>query len=256
MVAADEAQPMPLQKNSAVWPSERNMTDTGASLSQSRTDASSGQALDLDLHLDRMPHDIAFDIFQNPSVSADTSSWFLEPLGLIGQPLSGEDFLEFTEVATSSQMLYSQPRTHRHLSERSGATVSSHSTSSSRRGFSLEQSDPVEAKCAAIRSLLQTSDPACSESVVATCMTRSKILLCHQLYGTHFQYHFPILHSPTHRFTEASPLLLLAMILAGAHYSTNIMEPSDLSKFAVRLLMVVQTQPVGSLAYRIASFFG
>jgi hypothetical protein len=60
----------------------------------------------------------------------------------------------------------------------------------------------------------------------------------------HFQYHFPILHSPTHKFTETSPILLLAMVLAGAHYSTNAIEAADISKFALRLLMVVQTQPV------------
>jgi hypothetical protein len=34
------------------------------------------------------------------------------------------------------------------------------------------------------------------------------------------------------------------MVLAGAHYSTNAIEAADISKFALRLLMVVQTQPV------------
>ena len=254
MLAVDKPQPLSLQQAGPSWQSEREMTGMTVSWPQARTDLSSCEALDLDhLNQDRMSSDVMFDILHDTSGSAGVASWFLEPLGLTEQPLVGEDFPDLAEGAASSQTSYSQQGAHRHLSEPSSATECPRRPAFPRRGFSLEQNDPVEAKCAAIRSLLQTSDPAFSEGLVTTCMTRSKILLCHRLYGTHFQYHFPILHSPTHRFTEASPLLILAMVLAGAHYATDIMEPAIISQFALKLLMVVQTQPVGSLACNVAS---
>ena len=112
------------------------------------------------------------------------------------------------------------------------------------RGFSLEQTDPIEAKCASMHILLQRQSKDPLKSIIALCMTREKILICHQLYGMHFQYHYPILHLPTHKFLDASPKLLLAMVLAGAYYSNNLIPVSEISKFALRLITLIENQQV------------
>ena len=87
------------------------------------------------------------------------------------------------------------------------------------QGFSLAQSDPVEAKCVTVRALLLDIESNRSHDLIVNCLGRENILTCHQLYGRHFQSHFPILHSPSHNFLEAPPELLLAMVMAGAYVS-------------------------------------
>lgn len=112
------------------------------------------------------------------------------------------------------------------------------------RGFSVEQSDPVHAKCGAIRAVLRSVDTSVSEDELERYSSREQVLQYHQLYGRHFQYHFPILHSPSHSLLTSSPILLLAMVLAGAHYSQNSTHAYRLPHFAVRLITHIEMEQV------------
>ncbi|KIW20479.1 hypothetical protein PV08_01054 [Exophiala spinifera] len=112
------------------------------------------------------------------------------------------------------------------------------------RGFSMEQSDPVEAKCAAICALLRKLDTSASEDDLERYSSREQVLQFHQLYGRHFQYHFPILHSPSHSLPSSSPILLLAIVLAGAHYSQPSNPGHRLLHFAVRLITHIEMEQV------------
>ena len=118
-----------------------------------------------------------------------------------------------------------------------------------RFGYSIEQTDPVEAKCAAVRSLLQNSEPLVTKDMISANITRDKLLLCIQLYGKLFQRNYPILHSPTFTLVDTSPILLLAMMLTGACYS-DVISNEHIVKFCMSLLILIEKLPV-----RQPSFF-
>jgi len=115
-------------------------------------------------------------------------------------------------------------------------------------GFSVEQIDPVEAKCIEIRTLLHRSEPLVPDDVISTYITRDNLLLCSKLYGDHFQRNLPILHSPTFKLIDTSPILLLAITLVGACYSDGLIPAAYITKLAIRLLILIQNQPVSSFS--------
>ena len=117
-------------------------------------------------------------------------------------------------------------------------------SSTKKDGFSMMELDPVEAKAADIRNLLQGQDSLLSQEVIARYITRENVLTCCELYGKNFQRNLPLLHTPTFKLTEASPLLALSLTLAGACYSPAVIPYSCITKFAMRLLLVVQNQTV------------
>ena len=99
--AVDKTQSASLQQLGCVWPSQRDLLNTSESLAQVHTDPSCGQALDMDhLNLNRMPPDMGFDVYPDPSGDLRASSWFLEPLGLVGQPMICEDLFNLEGVAS------------------------------------------------------------------------------------------------------------------------------------------------------------
>ncbi|KAK5217830.1 hypothetical protein LTR72_009493, partial [Exophiala xenobiotica] len=110
-------------------------------------------------------------------------------------------------------------------------------------GFALAQNDPVEAKCLEIKNILGDSELFVSKSAIDDSITRSNLVQCINLFDTHFQPNVPILHLPTFSLTDASPLSLLAMTLAGACYSDDTIPISTVSKLAMRLLMLIENQP-------------
>ena len=67
--------------------------------------------------------------------------------------------------------------------------------------------------------------------------------LCH-LYGRHFQYNLPIIHSPTFDILKASPILLFAIMLVGACYSEGSIPQDQVTKLAIRLLTIIEAEPV------------
>ena len=111
-------------------------------------------------------------------------------------------------------------------------------------GFSIEESDPVEAKCAALRSLIQKMATTLEENQIEKIMGREQILKCHQLYGRHFQHHFPILHTPTHNLLTTPPNLLLAMVLAGAHFSNDAVTADDVLHLTMKLMKHIEMEQV------------
>ena len=111
-------------------------------------------------------------------------------------------------------------------------------------GFLLQQIDPVEAKCLEIRNLLQDSEPFMANSTVTAFITRHNLVICSELYGKHFQPNVPILHMPTFYLIEASPILLLAVMLVGACYSDKMIPVSLINKLAMRLLVLIENQLV------------
>ena len=114
-------------------------------------------------------------------------------------------------------------------------------------GFSIAQMDPVEAKCQQIRHLLEDSQPLLSSVIISTCITRRNLLLCSQLYGKHFQRNFPIIHSPSFKLVNASPILTLAIMLAGACYSEGLLHLDYITKLAMQLQVIITTQPVSNI---------
>ena len=113
--------------------------------------------------------------------------------------------------------------------------------------FSIAQMDPVEAKCQQIRQLLEDSRPPVSGVIISTCITRRNLLLCSQLYGKHFQRNFPIIHSPSFKLMDASPILALAIMLAGACYSEGLLPLDYVTKLAMQLQVIITTQPVSNI---------
>ncbi|KAK5198968.1 hypothetical protein LTR92_001439 [Exophiala xenobiotica] len=109
--------------------------------------------------------------------------------------------------------------------------------------FLLEQVDPLEAKSNELRLLLNSSNQAS----VAGYVTRENLLVCLQLYGKHFQNHFPILHSATFSVSTASPILLLAIFCVGASYAKHIMNQKDIFTVAMFVLSEIGRQPHESL---------
>ncbi|KAK5234885.1 hypothetical protein LTR47_004331 [Exophiala xenobiotica] len=110
--------------------------------------------------------------------------------------------------------------------------------------FLLEQVDPLEAKSNELRLLLNSSNQAS----VAGYVTRENLLVCLQLYGKHFQNHFPILHSATFSVSTASPILLLAIFCVGASYAKHIMNQKDIFTVAMFVLSEIGRQPANMAA--------
>ena len=111
-------------------------------------------------------------------------------------------------------------------------------------GFSVEQIDPVEAKCVEIKNLLQTSEPFLSGETIWGHVTRHNLVTCVELYGRFFQPNVPILHMPTFNLTNAPTILLSAMMLVGACYSDSLIPFSHITKLAMQLLVLIEQQPV------------
>ncbi|KAK6384908.1 hypothetical protein LTS17_002471 [Exophiala oligosperma] len=163
------------------------------------------------------------------SPTQDASSWFFAPF----LDLDQTDFFGFTQ----GKLIHShQPPTVDIIS----ASTESHNH---KRGFSLEQSDPVEAQCTLVRDLLQKCGPKYLESAAAL-STRETFVQSHKLYGAHFQYHYPLIHVPTHSVADCPPVLLSAMVLTGALYSKATVPASHISGIVLRLLLVILNDPV------------
>ena len=83
-----------------------------------------------------------------------------------------------------------------------------------------------------------------ANSTVTAFITRHNLVICSELYGKHFQPNVPILHMPTFYLIEASPILLLAVMLVGACYSDKMIPVSLINKLAMRLLVLIENQLV------------
>ncbi|KAL3486478.1 hypothetical protein BJX62DRAFT_19596 [Aspergillus germanicus] len=110
-------------------------------------------------------------------------------------------------------------------------------------GFLTAQIDPVEAKCADIRTIISalgTNDtPICY-------FTRANLVRLVELYSQYYQPNIPIVHGPTFRLIDEPPVLLLAMMLVGACYSPeNTIPSTKVTKLSVMLLGWIDSQPVG-----------
>lgn len=114
-------------------------------------------------------------------------------------------------------------------------------------GFSLLQMDPAEAKCAEIRKLVQSAYVFRNDQALLQHITRDKMLTCHQLYGQHIQPNLPLLHSPTYQFTQTAPILSLVIMVVGACYSPELLPSNTLSRFAIRLSMMINDECVSLL---------
>ena len=111
-------------------------------------------------------------------------------------------------------------------------------------GFSIRQIDPVEAKVAEIRALLQTSDePPLDPNMINCYITRETLVASIELYGKHWQPNVPLLHMATFDVTHASPILLSAILLVGACYSESLMPPGCIMALGVRLGLAIESQP-------------
>ena len=106
--------------------------------------------------------------------------------------------------------------------------------------------DPVEAKCDEVRHLLKGSEPLVTEEMISTYFTRENLLLFTGLYGKVWQRNYPILHAPTFELIETSPILLLAIMIVGANCCEGPIPMADIVKLAIRLLILIQNQPVSS----------
>ena len=118
------------------------------------------------------------------------------------------------------------------------------SSSSLPGGFTLLQLDPVEAKCSAIKQLLADTIPLTNAEDLDNYITRTNLLLCGRLFGLNFARNIPILHSPSFMLTEAPPLLLLAIFVAGACYSEDAIPAKCVTKFTMGLLISIERQTV------------
>lgn len=110
--------------------------------------------------------------------------------------------------------------------------------------FNLRQLDPVEAKCIEIRELLYGTDTLVQKHEISSYITRQNVLLCGQLFGTHLSRSVPILHPATFMLTEAPPILVLAVLLAGACYSNSIIPSNCITRFAMNLLILIEREKV------------
>lgn len=110
-------------------------------------------------------------------------------------------------------------------------------------GFSLEQIDPVEAKCIELRKFLAGSEPLLTEEIISTCVTRENLLLFIKSFGRDYTKNFPILHSPTFTLSTTPLILLIAMFCVGACYCEGVVPPAYVFKIAMRVLMMITHQP-------------
>ena len=113
-------------------------------------------------------------------------------------------------------------------------------------GFSENQTDPVEARCREIRDMLNEPKFSITTEEATSFISRSNLIHYCNLFGRHFLCHYPILHCPSFRLTECSPLLLLAMSIVGSCYSDLTTPPKLLVKLAVGLLKALKLSSVGS----------
>lgn len=108
--------------------------------------------------------------------------------------------------------------------------------------LSLEQLDPLQAKCSAIQALLRGPGPALPEEVVMKSINRDNMLQALQLFGRNFQHHVPLLHASTFDLATASPLLVLAMFVVGSCYADIVRPAKYMFSMAMRVLVHVEKQ--------------
>ncbi|KAJ5118201.1 c2h2 transcription factor [Penicillium atrosanguineum] len=108
--------------------------------------------------------------------------------------------------------------------------------------LSLEQLDPLFAKCAAIKALLQEPGPVVPEGVLTSSINRNNLLLALQLFSQNFQRHIPFLHVPTFDLATASPLLVLAMFIVGVCYTDIIRPANHIFSMAIQVLVHIERQ--------------
>lgn len=83
------------------------------------------------------------------------------------------------------------------------------------------------------------------EEVVVRSINRDSLLQALQLFGRNFQRHIPFLHAPTFDLTTSSPILVLAMFVAGACYTDLVRPAKYLYSMARRVLVHIERQQVG-----------
>ena len=111
-------------------------------------------------------------------------------------------------------------------------------------GYSLKQTDPVAVKCREISHLLKDPHPLLTERMITEYITRDALLHSCQLYGRYFHRHYPLLHAPTFEVIETPPILLLAVMIAGSCFRGGPIPAVHIPKFAMRLLGLIQNEPV------------
>ncbi len=116
----------------------------------------------------------------------------------------------------------------------------------SSRNFLLQNLDPLEAKCAELRELLKGAEPLVNENDINQYITRDITLRSAQLYGEYLAPNMPILHVPTFKVSNAPAPLVLAVILGGACYSRDLIPPGVITKFAMGLLIMIESQTVSN----------
>lgn len=110
--------------------------------------------------------------------------------------------------------------------------------------LSLEQLDPLFAKCAAIKALLREPRLAVPEDILTNSINRDNLLLALQLFSQNFQRHIPFLHAPTFHLAAANPLLVLAMFVVGVCYTDIVRPPNDIFPMAIQVFVHIERQQV------------
>ncbi|OQD79289.1 hypothetical protein PENANT_c055G05364 [Penicillium antarcticum] len=108
--------------------------------------------------------------------------------------------------------------------------------------LSLEQLDPLFAKCAAIKALLREPGLAVPEGILTNSINRDNLLLALQLFSQNFQRHIPFLHTPTFDLAAANPLLVLAMFVVGVCYTDIIRPPNYIFPMAIQVFVHIERQ--------------
>lgn len=111
-------------------------------------------------------------------------------------------------------------------------------------GLQLRQIDTVEAKCLEIQSYIGAFQTGIDHTILSKYLTRDRLVDCVQLYAKCFQSIHPILHLPTFELTKTPPDLLVAMVLVGACYSSNIIPPTIVVQGAIHMLLVLECSTV------------
>ena len=111
-------------------------------------------------------------------------------------------------------------------------------------GFSLEQTDPVEARCEEIRDMFRKPGSSIMAEEITDLITRANLIHLCALFGRHFLRHYPVLHRPSFHLTDTSPHLLLAMLIIGECYSDLVVNANLLIRLAVGLLQTIECSPV------------
>lgn len=111
-------------------------------------------------------------------------------------------------------------------------------------GFTLQQIDPIEAKCIEIRKYLDNIRPDLAPDPVSTYLTRDRLVEGIELYGKYFQPVVPVLHVPTFELVKAPPVLLLTMMLVGRCYSRVGVSAANIQQWAIHLLLTIESSMV------------